>query len=78
MASDNGPETIAYSNYDSGTGVITVLVDAATGRGLNGTTDVAHANGAKVGAGYSVSHIKEFCGARAYLASTLGTTVAST
>jgi hypothetical protein len=66
MGADNGPETISYAAYTTGTGALTGLV-----RGLNGTTDVAHANGAKVQAGFSVSHIKEFCGARAYLAATI-------
>lgn len=45
---DQGPETIQYSTYTSGTGALTGLT-----RGQAGTTGVAHANGASVQAGAS-------------------------
>ncbi len=61
VGSDDGPETIFYATYNSGTGALAGMV-----RGLNGTFDVAHSNGKKVSSGLSVSHLKEFCGARAY------------
>mgnify|MGYP000988083254 FL=1 len=48
---DDGPETISYATYTSATGAL-----AGMTRGLNGTTGVAHANGAKVQCGFSVSY----------------------
>ena len=51
VGSDDGPETIAYATYTSATGAL-----AGMTRGLNGTTGVAHANGAKVQCGFSVSY----------------------
>lgn len=48
---DEGPETIAYATYNSGTGAL-----AGMTRGLNGTTGVAHATGAKVQSGPSASY----------------------
>lgn len=50
LGADNGPETIAYATYTTGTGAL-----AGMTRGLNGTTGVAHANGAKVQCGVSAS-----------------------
>lgn len=52
MGADNGPETISYTAYNSGTGAVTGMT-----RGLNGTTGVAHGNGASVCAPISASHI---------------------
>ena len=72
--SDNGPETVKYATYTTGTGALTGLT-----RGIDGeTSDVAHANGAKVHAAASSVFGKNFCGAKAYLTSTLGTTVDNT
>ena len=51
VGSDDGPETIAYATYTSATGAL-----AGMTRGLNGTTGVAHANGAKVQSGPSASY----------------------
>lgn len=51
LGADNGPETIAYATYTTGTGAL-----AGMTRGLNGTTGVAHANGAKVQCGPSASY----------------------
>jgi hypothetical protein len=48
VGTDEGPETISYTAYNSGTGAITGLA-----RGLAGTTDVAHANGSTVACGMS-------------------------
>jgi hypothetical protein len=48
VGTDEGPETISYTAYNSGTGAITGLT-----RGLAGTTDVAHSNGATVACGMS-------------------------
>lgn len=45
---DNGPETIIYTSYTTGTGAV-----AGMTRGQAGTTGVAHANGAKVQCGAS-------------------------
>lgn len=73
VGSDNGPETIFYATYTTGTGALTGIV-----RGQAGTTDVAHANGAKVQMGLSTKFIEGFVGARAYLTNTLGTTVSAT
>lgn len=55
VGSDNGPETITYATYTSGTGAL-----AGITRGVAGTTDVAHANGATVSAGISVEHLNEY------------------
>jgi hypothetical protein len=44
----NGPETISYASYNSGTGVLTGIT-----RGLAGTTAVDHDNGASVQSGPS-------------------------
>ncbi len=46
VGADNGPETISYTTYTSGTGALTGVV-----RGLAGTTDVSHNNGATVQCG---------------------------
>lgn len=70
VGSDNGPETIFYAAYNTATGALTGIV-----RGQAGTTDVAHANGAKVQCTMSAALLEGFVGARAYLTSTLGTTV---
>lgn len=72
VGSDNGPETIFYAAYNSGTGALTGIV-----RGQAGTTDVAHANGAKVQCGMSTAFLEGFVGARACLASSITTTVSS-
>ena len=48
---DNGPETIFYTAYTSGTGALSGIT-----RGVAGTTGVAHANGAKVQQGPSTYH----------------------
>ncbi len=53
VASDNGPETIQYATYTSGTGALTGLTRGADAY----TTGVAHANGATVQAGLSVLHL---------------------
>lgn len=51
VGSDNGPETISYTSYNSGTGAITGVT-----RGLGWTTGVAHGNGAKVASALSALH----------------------
>ena len=51
VGADNGPETISYATYTTGTGAL-----GGCTRGLNGTTGVAHANGAKVQCGPSASY----------------------
>lgn len=43
VGTDEGPETVKYASYNSGTGAI-----AGMTRGVAGTTDVAHASGATV------------------------------
>lgn len=55
VGADNGPETVTYATYTSGTGALAGLT-----RGVAGTTDVAHANGATVSAGISVEHLNEY------------------
>ena len=55
VGADNGPETITYATYTTGTGAL-----AGMTRGVAGTTDVAHANGALVSAGISVEHLNEY------------------
>ena len=70
VGSDNGPETVFYAAYNSGTGALTGMV-----RGQGGTTDVAHANGAKVQLGMSTEFLEGFVGARAYLNAAITTTV---
>lgn len=62
VGSDNGPETIFYASYNSGTGALTGIV-----RGQAGTTDVAHANGAKVQCAMSTAFLEGFVGASATL-----------
>jgi len=54
VGADNGPETIYYATYTSGTGALTGLT-----RGCCGTTGVAHANGAKVQCGMSSIFLQE-------------------
>ena len=73
VGSDNGPETVFYATYTTGTGAIAGMV-----RGQAGTADVAHANGAKVQMGASAKFYEGFVGASAYLSATLGTTVDNT
>jgi hypothetical protein len=53
VGTDNGPETISYATYASGTGALTGVT-----RGVAGTTDVLHDNGAKVSSGYSSAHLE--------------------
>lgn len=53
VGSDNGPETIKYASYTSGTGALTGLTRGADAY----TTGVAHANGATVQAGLSTLHL---------------------
>ena len=55
VGTDEGPETIQYATYTTGTGAL-----AGITRGLGGTTDVAHANGSTVSAGISVEHLNEY------------------
>jgi len=49
VGSDNGPETVTYATYTTGTGALTGLSRGADAN----TTDVAHANNASVQAGPS-------------------------
>lgn len=51
---DNGPETVSYATYNSGTGALTGLA-----RGLAGTTAVAHANTASVSCGPSSLYFQQ-------------------
>lgn len=53
VASDNGPETVKYTSYTSGTGAVTGLTRGADAY----TTGVAHANGATVQAALSALHL---------------------
>lgn len=53
VGTDNGPETVKYTSYTSGTGAVTGLT-----RGLDSnTTGVAHANGCTVHASLSSDHL---------------------
>lgn len=52
VGADNGPETIHYTAYNTATGAITGMT-----RGMAGTTDVAHGNGALIAAAPSVVHL---------------------
>ena len=53
VGADNGPETIYYTSYTTGTGAISGMT-----RGYDANTSgVAHANGASVQAGPSVAHL---------------------
>lgn len=54
VGSDNGPETVTYTSYNSGTGALTGLT-----RGADGGSGVAHANGAKVQAGMSILYLNQ-------------------
>lgn len=54
VGSDNGPETIYYTAYVTGTGALTGIT-----RGQGGTTGVAHANAAKVQCGTSSVYWQE-------------------
>lgn len=53
----NGPETIFYAAYNSGTGALTGVV-----RGQAGTTDVAHDAGAEVQCGMSTAFLHDDTG----------------
>lgn len=50
---DNGPETVKYATYTSGSGALSGLTRGADAN----TTDVAHENGAPVQAGISTLHL---------------------
>jgi len=52
VGTEDGPETISYATYTSGSGALTGLV-----RGVAGTTDVAHSNGSAVQAGPSTAYL---------------------
>lgn len=49
---DNGPETVLYTSYNSGTGALSGIT-----RGVQGTTGVAHVNTATVQAGMSIGYL---------------------
>lgn len=53
VGSDNGPETVKYATYTSGTGALTGLTRGADAN----TSGVAHANGCTVHAGISALHL---------------------
>jgi hypothetical protein len=53
----DGPETIFYATYTSGTGALTGVV-----RGQAGTTDVAHSAGAEVQCGMSTAFLEDNTG----------------
>lgn len=57
VGAENGPETIFYATYTSGTGSLTGVV-----RGQAGTTDVAHAAGAEVQCGMSTAFLEDNSG----------------
>jgi hypothetical protein len=67
VGADNGPETISYATYTTGTGAL-----AGITRGVAGTTDVAHANGALVSCGISAANISGITIANANLSTTAG------
>ena len=51
VGTDEGPETITYTSYTSGTGALAGLT-----RGVAGTTDVAHSNNSSVQQAPSTAH----------------------
>ena len=79
VGSDNGPETIFYATYTTGTGALGGILrgQAGTDNGTSGN-GVAHANGAKVQCAMSAALLEGFVGARAYLSLNLADTVGDT